>query len=287
MLEVCLDSLPADSRTAEVAVLRDLRTALAIRVNAPLDPEWWRDFFDAAYVDAWTAAGAFDHTEEQVEGILDVLDVSAGARILDVPCGFGRISKPLHDHGFEVVGLDISDEQLAMARERNPGPTYIQGDMREPPPGPFDVVLNFFTSFGYFEDIDDDRAALRAWHSVLLEGGVLLMTLQTHRDRLVWQTAAQESDDGASQGTESASRTIERDDDADVSWTMEVDWVAGTQTTEARVGDTVKNFRIRFYAATELVRELHDAGFVDIAVFGGLDRRRLTPQDPLVVRAVK
>lgn len=146
---------------------------------------WWRTFFDDAYVDAWAADGAFESTDEVAAQLIDFLDLPSRARVLDIPCGFGRFSQPLHDAGYDVVGVDGSDDQIRLAQQRHPGPTYLVGDMREPPSGPFDAVLNLYSSFGYFDDPADDIRCLSAWYEVLRPGGMLVLETM-HRDRLAW-----------------------------------------------------------------------------------------------------
>jgi SAM-dependent methyltransferase len=166
-----------------------------------------------------------------------------------------------------VVGVDASAEQIAMARERNPGPEYRVGDMRDPPPdGPFDAVINVFSSFGYFDDPRDDVRALRAWHEALRPGGVLVMTTM-HRDYL-----ARHFDPGS--GT-----AVEED--------RHVDWVEGMVRTRVRHGDWEGTFRVRLYTVTALVGLLRQTGFVEVEAFGTLAREPVTPDTRLVLRALR
>lgn len=241
-------------------------------MTAPHNPAspWWRTFFDDRYVEAWTAAGMFDATDEQVEALVGLLDLPDGAEVLDVACGFGRVAGRLHTRGYRVTGLDISPFQLELAEQRNSGPTYVQGDMRAPPPGPFDAVVNFFSSFGYFDDRDDDLAALAAWHDVLRPGGRLVMEL-LHRDRIagLFGRSQPECPGGVRE-------------------TAVTDWVTGITVSRVALGDVERTFRVRMYTATELVRELHAVGFATVDAWG--DLRGATPVSPatrLVVRALR
>lgn len=231
---------------------------------------WWESMFDEGYVEAWTAAGFFDRTVEQAHAIADLLDLPRGAAVLDVGCGFGRIAGPLAEHGYEVTGIDVSPVQLRLAEERNPGPRYLQRDMREPPSGPYGAVLNVFSSFGYFDHRQDDLAALHAWFQVLRPGGVLLMELM-HRDRVAFAFQAEAP---MNQGQ--------------VRETGITDWVAGTRTATVTYGDVSKTFHVRLYTATELVRELEAVGFAHTEVWGDLDATTpLSPETRLILRSVK
>ena len=92
---------------------------------------------------AWTEAIEGDPTGR----FLDELSarLPAGARVLDLGCGAGRASKLLER--FEVVGVDVSQEQLRRAREHAPAATFVQGDFArlDFPAGSFDAVVALFS----------------------------------------------------------------------------------------------------------------------------------------------
>lgn len=233
--------------------------------------QWWQSFFDETYVEVWSAAGAFTRTREHADGIEHLLDGAPGREILDVACGFGRIAGHLHERAYDVTGIDLSAVQVRLARERNPGPTYLQRDMREPPAGPFDAVLNVYSSFGYFADRGDDIAALHAWYAVLRPGGLLIMDL-FHRDAAAHAFGGDDA-------------VIERGPTRETGVT---DWVTGRRTATITYGDVSKTFQVRLYTATELVTELETAGFGAIEVHGDLHASsQLSPTTRLVIRATK
>lgn len=238
-----------------------------------VDNRWWMEFFDRAYTDLWTEAGAFDATAEDVEGILSLLGhPDAGLRILDVPCGFGRHSAELHRHGHVVTGVDLSEVQLAIAAARNPGPTYVHGDMRTPPAGPFDAVLNLFSSIGYFADPAEDERAIKAWHDVLAPGGRLVLETN-HRDRMATVHRPGE--------------TLRIGDTGAVEF-GDMNWVTGRMRRTVRSPDGAeRHFDVRMYTATELVDMVRRAGFASVEVHGGLDRRAFSPDSRLVVLATR
>ena len=230
--------------------------------------EWWEGFFDEDYVRLWAAAGSFAETDRMVDDVEALLEVPARAGILDVACGFGRVAGPLAGRGYRVTGIDFSADQLRLAEERNPGPEYVRTDMRTPPQGPFDAVLNLFSSFGYFDDPADDAAALAAWARALRPDGVLVMELM-HRDWLARRYGQEPDQPGG------------------VSQTGQTDWVTGVRTTTVSHGDVSKTFRIRLYTATDLVRLLRNAGFRQVDAYGSLSRDDLSPDTRLVIRATR
>jgi SAM-dependent methyltransferase len=144
--------------------------------------EWVHGFFDAAYVRhlrrQWSAA----LTRAQVAFVVRALGLRRGARVLDVPCGFGRHARLLARRGMPVVGVDLSPAMIAAARQDGPSPglAFVRGDMRRLAyREEFDAVLNLYTSFGYFsprENLDVLRGMARA----LKPGGRILVD---HRDR--------------------------------------------------------------------------------------------------------
>lgn len=99
---------------------------------------------------------------------------------LDLACGTGRHAVALEIAGesLGVAGLDLSLPMLAEAvrRDERPHPGYVRGDMRRLPfrSDAFGSVVNFFTSFGYFEDVEEDLAVLREVARVLAPGGAFL-----------------------------------------------------------------------------------------------------------------
>lgn len=110
-----------------------------------------------------------------------LLDFPPGTRVLDLCCGPGLFVVPLAERGYEVTGVDLSPSLLESARsacdtagaevrlERADMLTYRQ-------PGAFDVVLNVFTSFGYFDEAEDNLQVLRNAHESLAPGGQLWWT---------------------------------------------------------------------------------------------------------------
>ncbi|CAN5443828.1 class I SAM-dependent methyltransferase [soil metagenome] len=75
------------------------------------------------------ASGADMHGEASFCAAL----LSAGARVLDAGCGTGRVAIRLAELGFEVVGVDVDDSMLAVAREQAPDATWLRGDLADLP----------------------------------------------------------------------------------------------------------------------------------------------------------
>jgi SAM-dependent methyltransferase len=143
-------------------------------VTAPLD--WWKSFFEGLAVDFWGAAIPPEATAEDAAFLWKHLALWPGARVLDVPCGLGRLARVFAGRGCAMTGVDISERALAAARENagasaHDGIRYRRAEMRDLPwPGEFDAAFCFGNSFGYLDD-DGNWEFLRAVSRTLRPGG--------------------------------------------------------------------------------------------------------------------
>ncbi len=138
--------------------------------------------------------GMWERGEEDAVAISSYLAEEGfkGCRVLDAPCGIGRVAVPLARLGFEVTGIDLSSHLVAAATQKavgfklTPGKArFLVGDMRDLAskfaPGSFDAVLNVFTSIGYGSE-EDDLRFFREARSVTKRGGLLLISGLRNRD---------------------------------------------------------------------------------------------------------
>jgi SAM-dependent methyltransferase len=125
-----------------------------------------------------------DTNERDTEDIVRFLELDVGESVLDAPCGHGRISNRLAARGLRVTGVDASPLFLDVARRHGQDVSYHLGDLRQLPiDGPFDAVISWFTSFGYFDD-DGNQQVLAEYRRVLRSGGRLLIEMH-NRDEFV------------------------------------------------------------------------------------------------------
>lgn len=128
--------------------------------------DWWENFFEGLIVDFWRAAVPPEATRAEADFLQKRLGVPAGSRLLDVPCGDGRLSLELARRGYRMTGVDISREFLAAAREsgeREGLPIeWRRSDMRDLPwIEEFDGAFCAGSSFGFLGD-EGDAAFLSA-----------------------------------------------------------------------------------------------------------------------------
>jgi SAM-dependent methyltransferase len=215
--------------------------------------------FDEDYLYFYEAFLSDERTDAEVELLWRLLELEPETEVLDAPCGHGRISNRLAARGARVTGLDAMSLFLDLARrdaaERGVDVDYVEGDLRSLPwDSRFDVVLNWFTSFGYFGD-DDNRRVLHEARRALKPGGRLVLDVHSRdafqRHRLPVTMA-------------------ERDGDLMVD-RHSFDVLAGRIETERFVvrGGKVRRFTfsVRFFTFTELRDWLLQAGFADVEAY--------------------
>lgn len=133
-------------------------------------------------------------TSAQVDFIEEALDLHASARILDLACGWGRHSRILAKHGYEVVGLDLSEEFLRTGRSESESIlTWICGDMRSLPfrAESFDAVICLWNSFGYFDEVGNEQV-LREVSRLLVPDGRFLLDTANRDFLLSWGVLGQD-----------------------------------------------------------------------------------------------
>ena len=229
------------------------------------DPVPWHsdeEFWTVAYPFMFPA-DRLAAAEEQVEQVLALAGVAAGA-VLDLACGPGRHSIVLARAGFRVTGVDRSTYLLDRARQRAAAEQvdveWVREDMRVfRRPDTFDLCLSLFTSFGYFRDQAENRRVLENALVSLRPGGAMVMDMMGKEivARGFEPTGAEEV---AGAGVVVQRRTVVDD------WSrMENEWILIDD-------ERVRRFTIDhwMYSGAELKTLLHDAGFVDVRLFGDL-----------------
>ncbi len=141
-------------------------------------PEWYATWFDSPHYHNLYGHRNADEASQFVQRLHDRLGWSE-LRILDLACGKGRHAAAAARLGHRVTGVDLSPQSIAAARAQHEGVTgldFQEGDMRTfEVKGPFDGVLNLFTSFGYFEKPEDHAAVLQQVRQHLKPGGFLVL----------------------------------------------------------------------------------------------------------------
>ncbi|MFN8309066.1 MAG: class I SAM-dependent methyltransferase [Chitinophagales bacterium] len=136
---------------------------------------WFEEWFDTPYYHLLYNNRSEEEASAFIHKLFGTLILTKG-KVLDVGCGKGRHARTVSSLGFETTGIDISPNSIEEANQHASSTLHFQvWDMREVfAEKSFDVVMNLFSSFGYFEDTDDDQKAIHAMATALKTDGLLI-----------------------------------------------------------------------------------------------------------------
>ncbi len=223
------------------------------------DEAIWKDLYPFTFPES-----AFAVADEQVEKILRLTGVGGGT-VLDLCCGPGRHAVALAKRGFAVTAVDrtafLLDHARARAGSANLSVEFVLEDMRRfSRPASFDLIINFFTSFGYFEDPADDLRVLELVRGNLRPGGVFVLEMVS-KERL-----AREFHPTTSRELPNGDTLLERHEIVD-DWTRVRNRWTLIREGRARTFE----FAHRIYSGQEMKESLTKAGFAGVRVYGSLD----------------
>lgn len=137
--------------------------------------DWFEDWFNT---ELYHKLYQHRDTEEAaffIDNLCQYLNLKNEEKILDICCGRGRHSVYLNSKGFDVEGFDLSPSNIQFAKKfENQKLLFSEHDMRnEFKSNFFDVALNLFSSFGYFDDNADNFRVVENAGKNLKKGGVL------------------------------------------------------------------------------------------------------------------
>ena len=231
------------------------------------DSAWYVDFFGDDYLNIYGHVFTTERAAHEVSFAERLLELSPGARVLDLCAGQGRHSVPLAEHGYRVTALDLSPAYLRLA-QRSADAHHVtletvSADMRRIPfERRFDAILNMYSSFGYLESEEDDAMVLESMASALKPGGRLFLDMLNRE----WAVANYIQNDWHA-GPDGTLYVERRDLDLATS-RMHVHFTIVTPGGERR--ESIGH-KIRLYSLTEISRMLNHVGFEDLRSFGGFD----------------
>jgi len=141
-----------------------------------VDPAWYATAFDTLYPLVY-AHRSVESARVEADFAMSQLRLPHCGKILDLCCGGGRHLLHLSSYCNELVGLDYSADLLRIADDHLPEHVLlVRGDMRALPfVDAFDAVVNFFTSFGYFQTDAENQRVLTGMAQALRPGGRFFM----------------------------------------------------------------------------------------------------------------
>ncbi len=236
----------------------------------------WSGFADLMFSSPKREVEAAEHVAHS-----PLLEFPTGARVLDLCCGPGVYLVPLARKGHQVTGVDLNapvlDRAKAACAAAGVQVELIQGDMGEfVRPAGFDVVINMYTSFGYFAEAEKNFQVLRNAYTSLAPGGRLL--IEVFGKEFLAARVNQPGVVDLPEGTVFTRNTVLDD------WTR-----LRTEFTLVRDGAAESASLTSFvYSAAELRALFAQAGFVDVECFGAFDGRGYGSRSKrLIVRGIR
>lgn len=223
------------------------------------DDLFWKNLYPALFNEA-----ILKDSDEIAEKILRRVALT-GNDVLDLCCGPGRMSLVFAKRGFHVVGVDRTRFYLDKASEKAQAQglniEWIEEDMRRfVRPNAFDLILNMYTSFGYFERPDDNLAVLRNVFTNLKPGGHFIIDIMGKEilAKVFQPTTSVEFPDGTI--------LVQRHEIID-------DWTRNRNEWFYIHNGSIDVFRFvhAVYSGQELKEMLQRAGFQNITLYGNMD----------------
>ena len=135
--------------------------------------KWFQSWFDTTYYHILYKHRDYKEAEVFIKNLVTYLNLDKNDSILDLACGKGRHSIFLNTLGYSVTGLDLSKNSIKHAKKHESSSLNFEvHDMRALYTTKFEVVLNLFTSFGYFEEEVDNFKAIQTIKSSLKQNGI-------------------------------------------------------------------------------------------------------------------
>jgi SAM-dependent methyltransferase len=221
--------------------------------------ELWRETFPFMFPQERIASA-----DDTVRKALSLAKVKCKS-VLDLCCGPGRCSVALSRRGFSVTGVDrtryLLDKARTRARAAGVHIEWIRADMRDfVRAGSYDLALSMYTSFGYFEDREDDNRVLSNVFRSLRPQGVFLIEIMGKENlaKIFQPVSAEKLPDG--------SMLVEKRQIVDDWSRVRNEW---TIIEKSRVRKF--SFHLNLYSGQELREKMEMAGFSHVKLYGNMD----------------
>ena len=135
--------------------------------------KWYANWFNTTHYHLLYKNRDASEAKKFMDNLTQHLSLQEDETIMDLACGKGRHSNYLNSLGYQVTGVDLSENSISYAKQyENERLQFVVHDMTEDYPSQFNAVFNLFTSFGYFENEEDNLKTIKAIKSNLKENGL-------------------------------------------------------------------------------------------------------------------
>lgn len=241
--------------------------------------EWYKQAFGSHYAEIYSHRDEED-ARRAVRFILGLAEIrSDRGPVLDLCCGEGRHSFEMAQRAAAfVAGLDLSPSLLQSAQSRkkqsHQAPAFLRGDMRRLPfaNAQFTLVLNLFTSFGYFLHAEENRQVLVEVSRVLRPGGYMLL------DHIHPAWLRQHLQHKTERTTSGGIRVFEHRHIREETGRVEKEIEFEIQGEPQKVVESVQ-----MYSPEEMRSLARSAGLETVRIYGDFDGCELSPQSPRAI----
>lgn len=138
---------------------------------------WFADWFNSPYYHILYKNRDEKEASSFMDALTNHLKLNASHKIWDLACGKGRHSFYLNSKGLNIIGTDLSQNNINEAlKKSNDTLEFFIHDMRMPfRINYFTHVINLFTSIGYFENEKDNLKVFKSVHDALMPGGIFVI----------------------------------------------------------------------------------------------------------------
>lgn len=260
--------------------------------------EWWENeggYYGNRYMEADDSSAAlpgqrsnlFERTQLEIDGIIRLSDIKKKSSILDVPCGYGRHSIGLSTKGYQLVGVDLNKEHVKEAKKNAEDEgqtlTFLEGNMRKLNASlydRFDLVINMFYSFGYFEDEEDNIQTMGEFYRAIKTEGTLFLHIGVRPEL---DAQGQSYFNETRKLKNGKSLLVERNYDPTSkriigSWTI---------ISSDGIEDKLTPYSVRTYSSDELRKMAIKEGFNDIKFYGGFKGEDFSKQSRQMIMVAR
>lgn len=236
---------------------------------------WWSEdygFFGDFYIEGDASKDGYliekkqilkERTISEINGVVKLLSLSEGAKILDCPCGYGRHSIELAKQGFSVVGSDINSKHLSKA-EKDSIVAEVKVDFKKENmlsleySNQFDAVINMFYSFGFFDTDAENNTVLKNFYNALKSGGKFLMHTDVNIPRIL-----------AKKYKENEERVLISGNKLQIidSYDSNTKRINGTWIIKNDEKEIRKDYSVRVYTKGEFEQMCRDVGFSKVSTY--------------------
>ena len=236
-----------------------------VKSNQNYSYSWHKKLYDHQTIKTTLNAPKYKKkAKEEVKFLINLLQLNRKTHsILDIPCGTGRHCLPFGEKGFKITGVDLNDLCVKTAKyncQKNTNITIKKGNMLKLKwaKGKFDLVINMYTSFGYFSTERENKLVLKGLQAALKPKGHIVIHI-INRDWL-----------------SKIFQPVEWSESPTLFWLTGRKYNPKTKHIEAwttylhkKTGKGGRSYhRLRLYSMTEMKKLMKKSGLVKIKVFG-------------------